>query len=177
MNDFMVSKMKYGNKVAKDGVEYRLIDVPDQNGLVSAVTMADYEKWDRLRAWIHNYIKSERFKQGMEEKGKPLEMLKAEKREYEVKLDLKTFKPADMVRFIEPDYKEKFRIRNGEQICIIGTDSKLYTVVFIDDYHMELFQEKDSGMVSEGVYHICEFAEFCSRNGLTVRPAGKEVSV
>ncbi len=44
-----------------------------------------------------------------------------------------------------------------------GTTS-LRTCRYIDDYHLE---------VGSYVYHICEFAEHCERNGHTVEPAEK----
>lgn len=39
------------------------------------------------------------------------------------------------------------------------------TCRYIDDYHLE---------VGTNLYHICEFAELCERNGHTVEPASKE---
>ena len=39
------------------------------------------------------------------------------------------------------------------------------TCRYIDDYHLE---------VGTNLYHICEFAELCERNGHTVEPAAKE---
>ena len=36
---------------------------------------------------------------------------------------------------------------------------------YIDDYHTQ---------IGSDVFHICEFAELCERNGHTVEPAGKE---
>jgi hypothetical protein len=56
------------------------------------------------------------------------------------------------IKFIEPDYKEKFRIADGDQIRIKledGTNMD-YTCRYVDDYHME---------VGSRLYHICEFAE------------------
>ena len=56
------------------------------------------------------------------------------------------------IRFIETDYKEKFRIADGDQIRIKledGTNME-YICRYVDDYHME---------VGSRLYHICEFAE------------------
>lgn len=39
------------------------------------------------------------------------------------------------------------------------------TCRYIDDYHLE---------VGTNLYHICEFAELCEKNGHTVEPATKE---
>lgn len=67
------------------------------------------------------------------------------------------------IRFITPDYKEKFRIPDGDKIRIIRSDgeSQDFTCRFIDDYHLE---------VGSGLYHICQFAEIMERNGSSVIP-------
>lgn len=60
------------------------------------------------------------------------------------------------IRFITPDYKEKFRIPDGDKVRITtkSGDTRDRVVRYIDDYHMEL-----SGGYSNALYHICEFAE------------------
>lgn len=60
------------------------------------------------------------------------------------------------IRFITPDYKEKFRIQDGDKVRITtkSGDTRDRVVRYIDDYHMEL-----SGGYSNALYHICEFAE------------------
>ena len=60
------------------------------------------------------------------------------------------------IRFITPDYKEKFRIPDGDKIRITTKSGETRERVarYIDDYHMEL-----SGGYSSSLYHICEFAE------------------
>ena len=70
------------------------------------------------------------------------------------------------IRFIDSNYNEKFRIADGDNILMRlsnGTTS-LRTCRYIDDYHLE---------VGSYVYHICEFAGHCERNGHTVEPAEK----
>lgn len=54
-----------------------------------------------------------------------------------------------------------------EKISIKLGDGKTMerTCRYIDDYHLE---------VGTNLYHICEFAELCERNGHTVEPAAKE---
>lgn len=71
------------------------------------------------------------------------------------------------IRFIDPHYKEQFRIADGEKITIKLSDGKTMerTCRYIDDYHLE---------VGTNLYHICEFAELCERNGHTVEPVEKE---
>lgn len=67
------------------------------------------------------------------------------------------------IRFITPDYKEIFRIPDGDKVRItLSTDETLDRVCrYIDDYHLE---------VGNNLYHICEFAERIERNGNTVIP-------
>jgi len=67
------------------------------------------------------------------------------------------------IRFITPDYKEVFRIPDGDKVRItLSTDEKLDRVCrYIDDYHVE---------VGNNLYHICEFAERMEQCGNTVIP-------
>ena len=64
------------------------------------------------------------------------------------------------IRFITPDYKEKFRVADGDSVRIVtnGGEFRDRVVRYIDDYHMEL-----SGRGCN-LYHICEFAEAFVRN-------------
>ena len=70
------------------------------------------------------------------------------------------------IRFITPDYDEKFRIPDGDEIRITTSSGEVhdYECRYIDDYHMEL------GAPSHSLYHIAEFAERMERNGNTVIP-------
>ena len=67
------------------------------------------------------------------------------------------------IRFIDPHYKEKFRIMDGEKIRITLADGEQIDRVcrYIDDYHLE---------VGDICYHICEFAERMRDNGSEVVP-------
>lgn len=67
------------------------------------------------------------------------------------------------IRFITPDYKEKFRIPDGDKVRItLSTDEKVDRVCrYIDEYHVE---------VGQNLYHICEFAERMEQCGNTVIP-------
>jgi len=71
------------------------------------------------------------------------------------------------IRFIDPHYKERFRIADGDRVRIIGKDgeNRDRTARYIDDYHVEL----NSGSVSN-LFHICEFAERLEASGGTVIP-------
>lgn len=67
------------------------------------------------------------------------------------------------IRFITPDYKEIFRIPDGDPIRITyqNGESTVRHCRYIDEYHLE---------VGNQLYHICEFAELMKRNGNTVIP-------
>lgn len=65
--------------------------------------------------------------------------------------------------FITPEYKEKFRISDGEKIRITFSDGEVKDRVcrYIDDSHVE---------VGDDLYHICEFAERMEQCGATFIP-------
>ena len=67
------------------------------------------------------------------------------------------------IRFITPEYKEKFRISDGEKIRITFSDGEVKDRVcrYIDDSHVE---------VGDELYHICEFAERMEQCGATFIP-------
>ena len=71
------------------------------------------------------------------------------------------------IRFIDSGYNEKFRVNDGEKILIHTRNGTTLEreCKYIDDYHTQ---------IGSDVFHICEFAELCERNGHTVEPAGKE---
>lgn len=67
------------------------------------------------------------------------------------------------IRFITPEYKEKFRISDGEKIRITFSDGEVKDRVcrYIDDSHVE---------VGDDLYHICEFAERMEQCSATFIP-------
>ena len=67
------------------------------------------------------------------------------------------------IRFIDPHYNERFKIKDGEQILISYPDGekKALTCKFIDEYHV---------IVGHTPYHICQFAECMQNLGATVTP-------
>lgn len=70
------------------------------------------------------------------------------------------------IRFIDPHYKEQFRIPDGEKIRITFSNGKTEDRIcrYIDDYHLE---------VGSNLYHICEFAELMEHCGNKVEPVGQ----
>lgn len=67
------------------------------------------------------------------------------------------------IRFITPDYQEKFRIPDGDTVRILTSGGETLDRVarYIDDYHVE---------IGQNLYHICEFAERMEQAGNTVIP-------
>lgn len=67
------------------------------------------------------------------------------------------------IRFIDPNYKELFRIPDGDKIRIITKDGKQLDREsrYIDEAHLE---------VGDNLYHICEFAERMEQAENTVIP-------
>ena len=67
------------------------------------------------------------------------------------------------IRFITSDYKERFRIADGDKIRVRRFDGRVFDrkCRYIDDCHVEIGSE---------YYHICQFAEIMERNGNFVIP-------
>ena len=71
------------------------------------------------------------------------------------------------IRFITPEYRELFRIPDGDSIRIRTSDGKVLdrTCRYIDETHMEVEYGTDSNL-----FHICQYAELTQRAGSTVIP-------
>ena len=71
------------------------------------------------------------------------------------------------IRFIDPHYKELFRIPDGGKVIVTTAwkEKTEYPCRFIDEYHTE---------ICNNLYHICEFAERMERNGATYEPKPQE---
>lgn len=67
------------------------------------------------------------------------------------------------IRFITPDYREKFRISDGEKVRMTDPSGERWeqTCRYIDETHLE---------VGGNLYHICELAERIQRNGAEIIP-------
>lgn len=74
------------------------------------------------------------------------------------------------IRFITPDYKEKFRIPDGDFIRIYRQDGSYgdRKCRYIDEYHAE---------IGNTLYHVCQFAEVMEQNGNTVIPLRSSLPV
>lgn len=67
------------------------------------------------------------------------------------------------IRFITPNYKEKFRIADDDSIRMTfpSGETRDRACRFVDETHVE---------VGSNLYHICEFAELAQRNGVRLIP-------
>ena len=70
------------------------------------------------------------------------------------------------IRFITPDFRELFRIPDGDKVRIIASDGSFENLHcrYIDDYQMEI------GFGWNSILHICQFAEQMKRDCSTVIP-------
>ncbi len=67
------------------------------------------------------------------------------------------------IRFIYPDYNDRFCLADGDRIRIIHPhgDNEVAPCSYIDGYHVK---------IGNRVFHICEFAEEMAARGCTVIP-------
>ena len=82
-------------------------------------------------------------------------------------LDKHIQKAEQGIRFIDPNYKELFRIPDGGRIIVTNAwgEKREYSCRFIDECHTE---------VGNNIFHICEFAERMQQNGATYEPKQAE---
>ena len=82
-------------------------------------------------------------------------------------LDKHIQKAEQGIRFIDPNYKELFRIPDGGRIIVTNAwgEKREYSCRFIDECHTE---------VGNNIFHICEFAERMQKNGATYEPKQAE---
>lgn len=71
------------------------------------------------------------------------------------------------IRFIDPNYNEKFRICDGDKIKIhyAWGEDEIKTCRYIDAYHLE---------IGDNLYHIAEFAEKLAASGHGCEPLAAE---
>ena len=82
-------------------------------------------------------------------------------------LDRHIQKAEQGIRFIDPNYKELFRIPDGGKIVITSSwgEKTERPCRFIDEHHTE---------IGNNIFHICEFAERMEQNGATYEPKSPE---
>lgn len=145
--------MKYGKRVRCNGEIFFLVaNAGSDSNKVKAIAEENKRRYEMLRAWSRNHV------------GVTPEQ-KAEMLGYEKELSIATIEPDNMVRFITPEYKTKFEVRDLSEIRF---NDKVKTVVYIDEYHFTF----TDGAGFFGCYHICQFAELCEQNVWSVEPIG-----
>lgn len=84
-------------------------------------------------------------------------------------LDKHIQKAEQGIRFIDPNYKELFRIPDSGRIIVTTSwgEKREHSCRFIDDCHTE---------VGNNIFHICEFAERMQQIGATYEPKQAEQS-
>ena len=89
-------------------------------------------------------------------------------------LDRHLAQSARGIRFITPDYREIFRIPDGDQIRMIRPEGDYFDrmVRYIDDYHIEVGYSAWAR-----IYHICEFAERMEQTGMQAIPLRSSLPV
>jgi len=75
---------------------------------------------------------------------------------------LEELEPVNEVRFIDPDYHERFRIKTGSDVMF---GDKRRTAVYFDDYHLSLGTPGGCW----NTYHIAELADIAKRNNITIK--------
>lgn len=72
-------------------------------------------------------------------------------------------KSANGIRFITPQYKEEFRIKNGNCVEVIYSNGtrKCFPCYYVDDTHF---------LIDKSIYHICEFADMIQKIGAVCQP-------
>ena len=141
-------------KTITDGNVYKLIENMDADkDTVLAINVNNWERYRLLKAWSGNQV-------GVtDEQRKEMEG-------YVETLFIDSVVPHNKIRFITPDYKELFEVKDLEDVLINGEPHK---VAYIDEAHFTFVGE--SLALYGGCLHICQFAEICERNKHVVAAA------
>ena len=148
--------MRYGTAVECDNEVYKLIeDMSGEADTVKVIPMSCKERYYLLIAWMQNWKSNsmgfrDRFTGNIED-------IEIEKLSYETELKIEDVTPCDIIRFIDSNYREKFKVKNFSIISVNGTQRQVY---YIDECHF--------GFIRGDIYHICQFAEICERNNIVV---------
>ena len=152
MDKALLKYMSYGKMVkAKNGATYRIIcNVKGNDTNVKVVSKDKYAFYHHTKEQIRRGIISK------EEGEKVIET-------YLNELPVEDIEPADEVRFINSKYETLFKVPD---LGYILENGKKKRVVYLDDYHFTFTEG-----TCYGCFHICQYAEICERNGITVVPA------
>lgn len=156
MEKAFVKYMKYGKEVKSSYTEeeYKIVEDECTNDVLKCVSVRNYDRYNTLKAWKRNKVHEKEPEKYIEDE--------REKKSYEIELRIADLIPNNFVRFIYSNYKSKFEVRDLTNVIVNG---KVKRVVYLDEYHF-MFEEDNV------CYHICQFAEMCEKNGMTVKPIG-----
>lgn len=158
MNQEYAKYLRFGKMVMNHltAEQYRLIaSANSKDNTVDAVRVENISRFDLLTAWIGNW---ERNSMGFRQRWDgDIEQCKRELESYVVTLNLSDIEPSNKIRFITPNYDTLFEVTDLKTVKVNGEVRRVY---YLDDCHF--------GFVGGAVYHICEFAELCKRNGIKV---------
>lgn len=169
MDKMFAPYMTYGKMVKSHWTDnvFKLIENMDKTAdFVRGVAVEHWGRYQTLKAWEQNWKTNsggfrERFTGDIEE-------VEQERISYETELKISDVSPENKVRFITPDYKAKFEVKDFGRVKVNG---EVRRVAYIDDYHF-YFLDRKTGRAG-GCYHICEFAELCESRGIDIQPIGK----
>lgn len=163
MNKAYRKFMRWGSLVKStySGNEYKTIEqMTEDTDTVLAVGVENWNRWELLKAWERNWERDAAFRERFD---KDIDACVEERKSYEVILNVDYITPEDVIRFITPDYKTKFTVKNFGTVKVNG---KIRRVFYLGQCHFGFLTEKNG----EGdIFHICEFAELCERNGIDVQ--------
>ena len=147
--------LRFGHRVRSlyTGEEYKLVEDLNDEGETKAVKPDDYDRYIRLSAKGNGNLSEDE---------------KTELERMIVPIRYTGIEPADMVRFIDSQYNELFRVKNLGRILLDGKEKR---VAYIDDYHFTF----TDGAGPYGCFHICQFAELVEKNGMQLEPVKKDV--
>ena len=150
--------LRFGHRVRSlyTEEEYKLVENRLKvKGKTKAVKTKDYSRYLELLSKKKNGNMSEDEKIELERMIVPIRYTDIE--------------PADVVRFIDPQYNTLFKVKNLGKILMDGRELR---VAYVDDYHFSFCTE---GSDPYGCLHICEFAELVEKNGIKLEPVKKDV--
>lgn len=147
--------IRFGHRVRSlyTGEEYKLVEDLKDEGETKAVKPEDYGRYIRLSAKGNGNLSEDE---------------KIELERMIIPIRYTGIEPADIVRFIDSQYNELFRVKNLGRILLNGKEKR---VAYIDDYHFTFTD--DAGPYS--CFHICQFAELVEKNGMQLEPVKKDV--
>ena len=160
--------MKRGKCVESSWTGSRFVlveDMSESKADVKVVAVGKMDRYRTLKAWVENWEANRwSFRQRFTQKD--VSGWKMEMSGLEEDLRVADLKPANFVRFITPEYKDKFKARDLSMVVVNG---KVRRVVYLDEAHFT-FADGEGMNLFGGCYHICQFAELCKQNNIEVKP-------